>query len=773
MHTKDDKQAVRFRSYKNILRLAISADGRAHRSVMVTDKALARFSEGTGGFGVTEENGARDIAFGGRTLLQLAGWEMAEKDVIRYTTNGEPPEVEVVKTVDGQRTRIKNLAAHVDRAAYAGSVSFRLGESEGVYGFGQDEEGGYNRRGQKLYLYQHNMRIPMPCFVSDGGYGVIFDCASLMIFDDTGGETKVHLDTVDEIVFYIIAGTPDEIIAGFRQLTGRASMLPKWAFGYIQSKERYQTADELVDMARRCRELNIPLDCAVQDWKTWEGDGWGQKTVDRARYPDLIDMKRRLKELNVHTLVSVWPNMAEGTPDHAEFAREGLLLGDYSTYDAFSEKGRALYFKQAKELYEGFDGWWCDSTEPFTSPDWCGETLLPEEERYELVGGEHKKYLDPAYANFYAVEHAKGVYEHEREAGERRVINLTRSGYSGIQRYGAVLWAGDTSARWENLKGEIAKGLSVSMCGAPYWTVDIGAFFVGGTACWRKWSGNPTAAPVWFWNGEYDEGVSNMGYRELYVRWLQFGCFLPLFRSHGTDTPREIWHFGEKGTPFYDAIEKFIRLRYRLLPYIYSLAASAALEDKTMLRSLMFDFPGDEKAKNISHQFMLGEALMICPVTEPMYYDKDGEALARPKKRACYLPEGASWIDFWTNEAYAGGRTIEANAELDKIPVFVRAGSIVPMQRNVSHALENRSEFEIRIYPGADARFAFYDDDGLTYDYENGAYERVELNWDNAARRLHLTETSRFREGAITFNVRLGEECRTAIFEGGEQTVCF
>ncbi len=730
---------------RNILRCVLDPNTQEeHKSFLIQSAVFADLWDGDDSCAiqVAQETDEIRFRFSTGTELALVEAELSVIDVVRYTTGGEEPRVEIVKTVDGQRTQISNLRAVTDRQAYTGSIGFSIPASTRIFGLGQDEDGVYDKRGTKQYLYQHNMRTPMPYFVTDQGYGLFFDCASLMIFDDTGETTRVMLDTVDRIDFYLIYGNLDEQVSAIRYLTGTAALLPKWAFGYIQSRERYQTQDEMIGVAKRYRDLGIPLDCVVQDWKTWEGELWGQKTVDLARYPDLSAMNDTLHDMNVHSMVSVWPNMAQGGADHTEFAKAGLLLGDYSTYDAFSETARALYWKQlARELVPGgFDSWWCDSTEPFTAPDWCGETLLPEERRYELVGGEHKKYLDPAAANLYALMHARGIYENQRKVQpDTRVFNLTRSGYPGIQRYGVSLWAGDASARWGELRREIAKGINLCMCGVPFWTIDIGAFFVGGTACWRKWCGDNEAKPVWFWNGDYDAGVESPAYRELYTRWLQFGAFLPLFRSHGTDTPREIWHFGKPGDLFYDAIEKYIKLRYTLMPYIYSMAMRVALENYTMMRGLLFDFGHDNTAVGVDDEFMFGESLLICPVTQPMYYDLSGP-LEGTKTRTCYLPKGCGWVSYWTKVAYEGGQTVIVPADIGTMPIFVRKGSILLTQGQTAYAEETAGALEVEIYPGADGSAVYYNDDGRSYAYQSGQYEEIRFFWDDEARQLLIRE---------------------------------
>ena len=600
---------------------------------------------------------------------------LLRRPIYHNEPDGEP-QLLVLHTVDGQRTVIDNLKHVYDRDAYRAEIFLELAPDEKIFGFGQDEDGRWNKRGTMEYLYQHNMKIPMPMFVSSRGYAILADCGCLMTFDSREDVAVWTLECVQQVDLYVLQGTMDEIVASYRQLTGRAAPLPDWALGYWQSKERYESQEELLDVARRYRELHIPLDVVVQDWKTWVGDLWGDKHLDKERFPNVCAMKEQMDALHVHTLVSVWPNMNPGGEDHKEFADAGLLLHDYSTYNAFDPKGRDLYWKQAsRELYPSFDGWWCDSTEPFTSPDWCGEKKLPEGERYRLVGGEHETYLDPAVANCYALAHAKGIWEHQPE---KPVVNLTRSGWAGIQQYGAILWAGDTAATWQELRREIAKAMSISICGIPYWTVDAGAFFTGGTACWRKWKGDPDAAPVWFWHGDYDKGVQDPAYQELYTRWLQFTCFLPIFRSHGTDTPREVWNFQE---PYRSAIAQTIRLRYRLMPYLKDMARRVTEEHFTMVRSLMFDFPEEPESADVDDEYLFGNDLLVCPVTEPM---------AQTTVRRCWLPKGADWYDLATARYYPGGQTVEVTVTLENIPVFVRAGTTLELQTDLQYAAEDR-----------------------------------------------------------------------------------
>lgn len=683
----------------------------------------------------------------GKLLFEETDRELTEIPVYEHTTKGEAPEIKRVKTVDGERNFISNLVCETVRTAFRGKLSFAWQKDEKLHGLGQGEEGIYNYRGSTQYLYQHNMRIPIPFLISDRGYGILFDCGSIMTFHDDARGSYLYFDTVDQLSYYVIYGPDfDEIIKGFRGLTGRVPMLPKWSFGYLQSKEAYHTQQELMDVVREYRKRKVPIDGIVQDWNTWEEGKWGNKLLDKSRYPDFSKAIKSIHEDNVHVMVSVWPNMDSSTENYKEFLEKGLLLNDLSTYDAFDPEGRKVYFKQLEEelFSAGVDAWWCDSTEPFSGPDWKGSLKKEPWERFLLVGEEHKKYLDPTKANLYAQAHAKGIYENQREVcQDKRVLNLTRSGYAGSGAYGTVLWSGDITATWETLKVQIREGLNLCMSGHPYWTLDAGGFFVVKDN-WKKrgCSSNNDPEPKWFWQGGYELGVDDAAYRELYVRWLQFSLFLPMFRSHGTDTPREIWNFGEPGNPFYDSIEQCIRLRYQLIPYTYSLAGRVMLHDYTMFRSLLFDFAEDETASEISSQFMYGDSLLVCPVIEPMYYKAENKFLDRERTWRCYLPDGSGWYDFFTGDYYEGGQWVTAQAPIEKIPVFVREGAIIPMEVGLDYAGEVvDTPFEFHVYEGKDGSFHLYEDSGDGYDYEDGIYNYIMISWDDGKKELCIGES--------------------------------
>jgi len=616
-----------------------------------------------------------------------------------------------------------------DRQAFSTRLSLVLAEGEAIYGLGQHEEGVFNYRGYSELVYHHNLKVAMPVFVSTRGYAFFFDSCSLGNFHDDQYGTYYWCDVEDEMDFYFLYGPEfDQVISGMRRLTGRQSMLPKWAYGYVQSKERYKTQAELIEVVKEYRARQIPLDCIVLDWLSWPKDLWGQKSFDAERFPDPSQMMADLHALNARLMISIWPKVRNNGPDHVELREGGFLLGDDVTYNAFDPQARAVYWRQANQglFAHGIDAWWCDSTEPF-EPDWSGK-VKPEPWQRMLINTEvFKKYLDPEKINAYSLLHSQGMYEGQRSVtSAKRVVNLTRSGYPGQQRYGTITWSGDVTARWETLRKQIPAGLNFTVTGSPRWTFDIGGFFVTHNGI------------QWFWDGGYPQGCADLGYRELFVRWLQMGAFLPMFRVHGTDTPREVWNFGRPGEPVYDALVKFIKLRYRLLPYIYSLAGMETQQDYTMMRALAFDFRRDPQVYNISDQFMLGPALMVCPGTEPMYYEAGSkEIIGKPRQRQVYLPAGCDWYDFWTCRRYAGGQVITAEASLDIIPLFVRAGSILPLGPAIQYAGEQTEEpLELWVYPGAEGRFALYEDEGDGYAYEKGEFAWTPITWDEARRTL-------------------------------------
>ena len=639
----------------------------------------------------------------------------------------DPATVTKETTVDGERERVGKYIQRKDRKAWRGKVSFRFAEDEALYGLGFDETSDLNLRGATKRLYQHNLRILVPSLVSTRGYGLLFDAYSAMTFADGAGGGSMTFDVIDDLDYTFIAGPDmDGAVSGYRQLTGEAAMLPRWAHGYVQSKERYKTQDELVATVKEFRDRKIPLDVIVQDWNYWISSQWGGD-LDTARYPDIAKMIRDIHEQDARVIISLWPNPSDRSAAGKALKDAGYTLAGTPFIDFSRPEARKLYWETAAWKpfgQHGMDGWWCDSTEPEIA-DWQKDR--PADPDSANIAG-LAKIIDPQYLNAYGLWSGIGIFENQRAAApDRRVLNLTRSTYAGGQRTGSMVWTGDIAASWETLAKEVASLQSISAAGYPYVTTDIGAFFVA-----RK--------SQWFWSGQFDKGVADLGYRELYTRWLQFGAFLPMFRSHGTDTPREPWRFGEPGTPFYDAIVGTIHLRYRLLPHFYSLSGRVSRQNASWIRPLAFSFSADVATHDLKTQFMVGDELMIAPVLAPMLYGR-GSA---PVKDAAgsvdvYLPKNSAWIEFWTGRAMSGGQTVKADAPLSHSPLFVKAGAILPLGPRVQHSGEALSApLELRVYPGADGSYLLYEDAGEGWGYQQGQHSVIPITWNDKRRELTI-----------------------------------
>ena len=718
---------------ERILRVTILPDESAQVKTGLLVEKQPEF-RGVCRIGLDTRGGAAKILADGEVLLTEAACTFTPKEVTRYTFEGDKPVVVTKKTVDGERSFVENASTRKIADAYEAKIQFAIKPEEAIYGLGQHENGVYNYRNTKEYLYHNNMKIPMPIFLSSENYGIFFDCSSMLAYEESDNCITITMDAVDQIDYYILIGNHfDDLIRGFRKLTGQAVMLPRWAFGYVQSKERYKTQQEILETAAEFQKRGLPLGCIVLDWLSWEDGKWGNKIFDKSRFPDAKAMVEALHAQGTAFMISIWPNCKEGCENHTEFAKAGKLYMNNSTYDAFDEEARDMYWEQCKkELFAaGTDAWWCDSTEPFT-PDWNGVEKKPDDVRYEMAKDSTNQYMDARTSNAYCMLHAKGLFEHQRrDCDTKRIVNLTRSVYPGSQKYGTIGWSGDIAATWDVYRAQIAEGLSMAMSGHPYWTLDAGAFFVGNLESWKRWANQKEGTQPWFWHGLFEEGVKDKGYCELYTRWLQLATFLPIMRSHGTDTPREPWQFGEEGTVYYDTIVKYMKLRYQLLPYIYSLAGQVVFGGYTMMRSLMFDFAQDKKVKEISDEYMFGTAFLVCPVTEPMEFGPDSTPLGKEQSRRVYLPEGSGWYDFETGTYLNGGQEIEAEAPIWKLPLYVRAGSIIPEAADYSGDLA-----WISVYGGADGMFVYYDDNGQDYAYEKGEYTMIPLIWKEEEKLL-------------------------------------
>lgn len=662
------------------------------------------------------QNGEKLFATYGAQLEEFTTYRILEEDL----------QVEKVATADGVKDVVREAVKVPTGKSYHTRIHCRFGE-EALYGLGQHEEGFGSLRGQTLYLHQANRKIAIPMFVSTKGYGIYVNTCSPMIFNDTIYGSYLYTEADNQIDFYVLGGSSmGEAIRGYRELTGKAVMLPKWAFGYIQSQERYETQKEILEIAEEYHRRNLGLDCVVLDWCSWEGNQWGQKTLDRNRFPEPGEMIDTLHKDSVHFMLSIWPNMDESTENYKEFKEKQELLPGCNIYNALSQKGRDIYWEQiSRELFiHGIDAWWCDNSEPFT-PEWNHREQVEPSRMYDEYCRTTALHLPTEETNAYGFYHAMGIYEGQRgESSEKRVTNLTRSAYTGQQRYGAIMWSGDIAATWETLQKQIAAGLHFSASGLPYWTVDIGAFFV-------------KRGSSWFWKGDYDKTTEDLGYRELFVRWFQWAGFLPIFRGHGTDCRRELWLIENTEVPFYDALVAANRLRYELMPYIYSLAGMCYLEDASMMEPLAFAYPKDKNTWNILDQYMFGPGLMACPVTEPMYYKAGSVKLTGVDKvRKVYLPEGNGWYDFYTNTYYEGGQWITVEAAIEKMPLFVKEGTILPRVEFARATALLDNQLQITVYEGADGSFDLYEDADDGYLYEEGQYCVTGLSWEQQKQKL-------------------------------------
>jgi alpha-D-xyloside xylohydrolase len=625
------------------------------------------------------------------------------------------------------------------------SQSFELDNDEAIYGLGQQQRGRMIQRNLTLNMVQGNTDDYIPFFQSVKGYGVFWDNYSPTVFKDDQESTSFQSDVGDGIDYYFMyGGNADGVIASMRDLTGQAPMFPLWTYGFWQSKERYKSQEELLSVVKKYRELNVPLDGIIQDWQYWGNNYlWNAMEFLNVEFPNPQKMVNDVHKLNAHMIISIWNSFGPQTKQYRELDKINALFNfntwpqsgsekwppnrDYPSgvrvYDPYNPAARAIYWKYLKGLLAlGIDGWWMDSSEPdhldFKPSDLDNKTYL----------GSFRK-----VRNAFPLMTVGGVYQHQRSVdSSKRVFILTRSAFAGQQRYGANTWSGDVTSSWNALHNQISAGLNFSLCGIPYWNSDIGGFFLS----------------------RFRRKLEDPEYRELYARWLEFGTFTPMMRSHGADAPREIYQFGKKGEKVYDAIEKYINLRYRFLPYIYSTSWDVTAHQSSMMRALVMDFAEDKNALNINDQYMFGKSLLVSPVTRAMYIKPVArgrdtiqvEDFSTIKSKETYLPNGTAWYDFWTGEKISGGNKVTKQTPLDIIPLYVKAGSIIPFGPSVQYAEEKKwDNLEIRIYPGANGKFVLYEDEHDNYNYEKGVYSTITFNWDDAKKTLTIGG----REGAF------------------------
>ena len=612
------------------------------------------------------------------------------KVLVRESASPRPRELTPI-TVGGEKT-------------FRADAYYDLTQDEAIYGLGQHQNGLLNQRGTDLLLIQDNTNITIPFLLSSRGYGLLWNSASLGRYENHfQPKLALRAEMADAVDYYFVYGPEfDRIIAAYRKLTGPAPLLPRFAYGFWQSRFQYNDQQEFLGVAAKYRELKIPLDVLVLDENWAARMGSGEFTKE---FPDPAGIFGQLRKMHVHSVISVWPLFTPPSANFDSMLGRGYFVSDGRTeipmydrgsrlFDAFSPEGRNAFWQQLQtDLFaKGVEGWWLDSSEPLDS---FGEEQGPMLEGAHTALGNGSR-----YANSYPFFETKAVYDGQRATTDKqRVFILTRSAFLGQQRNAAIAWSGDIAPTFDSLRRQISAGLTYSMSGLPYWTTDIGGFQ----------GGNP----------------DDPAYQEIYVRWFEYGAFCPIFRTHGARRANELWSFGpaaQRTLTLYD------NLRYRLLPYIYSTAWRTTSEGYTPMRALVMDFPADRKVLDIRDQFLFGPALLISPVST-----------AGASSRTVYLPAGVTWYDFWTGTKIVGGQNIAAAAPLETIPLYVRAGSILPMGSELQYTSEKPEDpIELRIYRGADGQFNLYEDDGESYAYEKGDYSVIPITWSDAGTTLSL-----------------------------------
>ncbi|MFT3680136.1 MAG: glycoside hydrolase family 31 protein [Ferruginibacter sp.] len=640
---------------------------------------------------------------------------------------------------------INNGRVAVDGRQPVIKSNFILSPGEGLYGLGQYRDNFFNLRGKTRELVQFNTQVCVPVVLSTNGWGIFWDNASRTIFKDDTTGMSFHSDEGRATNFFVFIGERlDDLVQQYRKHTGDAPLMPKWALGYHQSRNRYVTQQDAIDVVKRMRTEKIPVNSIFIDYFFWGKYGMGSHHFDEAFFPEPKKMMDTFHKYNTKSVVTIWAAFDSGSRNYQVLKENNYLLkgatifNGATIYDPFNPKAAAMYWRLAKDslMHLGIDGWFLDGPEPDIV-----ETFLKT-----------NTYLGPAptVRNLYSLYHSSNFYKGllQVHPGKRPYI-ITRSGWASQQYYGTVVWSGDIKTTFDELKTQVTAGLNFTATGIPYWTTDIGG---------------------------YDGGdPENPAYRELFVRWWQYGMFCPIFRSHGHrvrgnvgELPNELWAYGDTVQKICTAYDNF---RYRLMPYIYSLAAAVTNKQYTPMRLLAFDFAKDKNVFDIKDQFMYGPAFLVNPVTD-----------AGITKREVYLPKGSNWFDFWTAKFFEGGQIIHADAPIENIPVFVRAGSIIPfgpVQQFVDEKAAN--PVDISVYAGADGKFSLYEDEGESFNYKKGAYSIIDLTWNNATKELTIGKRKGSFAGMLKtrkFNVVLfdngnktGQQTKTITYNGNKTVV--
>lgn len=643
---------------------------------------------------------------------------------------------------------------------YSVTQSFQLEKEEPIYGLGILQNGKLSQRNQDIRMVQNNTWDFVPFFQSVKGYGIFWDNYSPTQFTDTAQKTSFASEVGEGVDYYFMyGGNADGVVAEMRDLTGNVPMLPLWTYGFWQSKERYKSQNEIVDVVKKYRDLKIPLDGIIQDWQYWGNNyQWNAMDFISPDFPDAKKMINDIHGMNAHLSVSIWSSFGPMTNQYREMDKKGMLFNfgtwpesgrevwppdmNYPSgvrvYDAYNPEARDIYWKYLnKGVFSlGVDTWWMDSTEP----DHLSQK--PEDLDTKTYLGSFRK-----VRNAYPLMTVGGVYDHQRATtSDKRVFILTRSAFAGQQRYGANTWSGDVNSSWESLRNQVPAGLNFTLTGNPNFNSDIGGFFAG------------TYKKGW----TESSGSKNPMFQELYVRWLQYGTFTPMMRSHGTDVPREIYQFGKKGDVVYDAVEKFIRLRYSMLPYIYSVSWDVSKNQSSFMRALAMDFSADKKVWDVNDEYMFGKSFLVAPVLNAQYtpekivktdenegWNKKDESkkessvsavdFTQNKTVKVYLPAGSVWYDYWTNLKHNGGQEIEKTVNIQDIPLYVKGGSIIPFGPDVQYATEKKwDNLILKVYPGSDADFVLYEDEFDNYNYEKGDFTEIPMHWNDKSRTLTI-----------------------------------
>ena len=685
-----------------------------------------------------------------------------------------------------------------DSGAYRVTQCFQLDKDEAIYGLGTIQNGKMNRRGEHKLMEQSNLEDFQNVLQSIKGWGIYWDNYSRTQFDDDAAKGMSFSSEVGDCVdyYFMYGGSADGVIAQMRHLSGDVPMFPLWTYGFWQCKERYKSAAELLGVVDQYRALQVPLDGIVQDWQYWGSNYlWNAMDFLTEEYANGEQMIRDVHQKHAHFMISIWASFGPKTKAYRQLDEKGLLFDfetwpqsgltfwpprmDYPSgvrvYDAFSPEARDIYWQNLKPLLDkGTDAWWMDSTDP--------DFFNPKESDYDHRAGANGTWR--SLRNAFPLETVKGVYHNQRQVSDnKRVFIMTRSAFAGQQHYGSGMWSGDVASSWDMLRKQVPAGLSYSLTGCPNFNTDIGGFFCGSYN--TKGSGS---AP------------QNPQFQELYVRWMQYALFCPVFRSHGADAPREIWRFGKCGEPVYDAIASQIRLRYRLIPYLYSTAWQVTSNHESYLRPLFSDFAADKRVWDMTDEFMFGRNILAAPILNPQYTQEkviredamtgwdhkdvktaNGELIvdwSAPKSITKYLPKGTLWYDFWTGKSYRGGQSVTLTTTLDRVPMFVRAGSILPLGPEMQYTGEKPwDNLEIRLYPGADGTFTLYEDEGDSYNYERGVYATIRFDWNDKARTLSISERQGSYPGMLStrqFTVVLPDgTTKTIEYNGQQSTVTF